>query len=696
MPKVLRSGLLLAVLVYVVLRGLILYSAFDSTAMTMFELYPMGTLPKVLLEGAELPLSIYYDNAAGQLVTGYATLPFYLAFGETYLALKLVPATFGLGALLCSWYFLDLAFGRRAAFVGTLLFALGPVETLTKYSLMASGNHFEHLFFNALALLCFYRLHLGGGRRNAHLFLSGLTMGLALFVFLGAIIPVGMMALVHLGARGWRGTLKDLGLGGGGLLLGILPLVLINLSTDGRGADFLGAKFLGEGRHELGRLAARAWQFLVHDLPAAGFFGQVGPLSASLLNGLFLACFLIAWLVAAPLALRALSTLVRGLSRAELSGAESRTAFSSMKLLPLVSLLPLTTVAFALSDLRIGGHQPPIECAGYRYFLPHFQFAIFLIAALAAHPAGFLRILGTTVAGVACSTGLWNLGAVDFSFSNPNLGAHYRGYNFMQTARGLVSPKADLSAAEMVSIADDLQPVLRHRLYLGIGFNRAGLQWPARRRNGREKGDFLNVEQLLAELPGSSHIDLARGAGRYIRFQALMDGDDALLIANLTALTKAGAPYARTIVEGAAGAKDYPLVSLRVGPRLNDSRRLLSLLPPDLQPAFALGIGLECGRLVRRGIPSELDKVEALLRAMPATLIESTLEGIGWGLADGGAEPALPMEALPFIPPPHHAPLKHGYAAGLRHLFGPAQALEHLDRVPADWREALESLILDG
>ncbi|MAF65714.1 MAG: hypothetical protein CMJ84_08660 [Planctomycetes bacterium] len=118
-------GLLLAVLVYVLLRGLILYSAFDSTALPMFELYPMGTAPKALLEGVGFPLSIYFENAAGPLLGSLTSLPFYLAFGETYLAVRFVPAAFGLGALLCGWCFLDIAAGRRAATAGALLVSWG-------------------------------------------------------------------------------------------------------------------------------------------------------------------------------------------------------------------------------------------------------------------------------------------------------------------------------------------------------------------------------------------------------------------------------------------------------------------------------------------------------------------------------------------------------------------------------------------
>ena len=82
-----------------------------------------------------------------------------------------------------------------------LLFAVGPAETLTKYSLIASGNHYENLFFSCLALVCGLRLlRAEPAQRARRLAVAFFTQGLALFVFLGAIIPVGLLWLVHLGA----------------------------------------------------------------------------------------------------------------------------------------------------------------------------------------------------------------------------------------------------------------------------------------------------------------------------------------------------------------------------------------------------------------------------------------------------------------------------------------------------------------
>ena len=66
-------------------------------------------------------------------------------------AVMLVPLALGLATLALLWLVLRDAAGGAAALLGALLFALAPT-TLFKYSMVASGNHFETLAFTALAL----------------------------------------------------------------------------------------------------------------------------------------------------------------------------------------------------------------------------------------------------------------------------------------------------------------------------------------------------------------------------------------------------------------------------------------------------------------------------------------------------------------------------------------------------------------
>src|SRR5688572_10980125 len=141
----------------------------------------MGTMAELARQDVPLPLEYVYDNAAGQILFGFVTRPFFAVFGPSYLALKLVPFTLGLGTLALLWWFLRASFGARAATLGAFLYALAPT-TLFKYSLMNSGNHFENLFFVMAACVATYRFLATGSAR--WLLASGFACGFALFVFL--------------------------------------------------------------------------------------------------------------------------------------------------------------------------------------------------------------------------------------------------------------------------------------------------------------------------------------------------------------------------------------------------------------------------------------------------------------------------------------------------------------------------------
>ncbi|MBM3985741.1 MAG: hypothetical protein FJ296_08670, partial [Planctomycetes bacterium] len=189
-----RRGLLLltlACLLYLGFRAAILLHAFDGVALPMYELHNMGSLARLLSLGASHPpLGMHFDNAGGQQLVALLAAPLYALLGPSYLVLKLVPLLLGLLALLLLWRFVRREFGLVAACVASVLYALGP-PTLVKYSLLASGNHFENVVF-VLALL---ELAADGHRHDRgrlHVAAQGALAGLALSVYPGAVVPVGL------------------------------------------------------------------------------------------------------------------------------------------------------------------------------------------------------------------------------------------------------------------------------------------------------------------------------------------------------------------------------------------------------------------------------------------------------------------------------------------------------------------------
>jgi hypothetical protein len=692
-------GLAAAVALYLLLRGLVLYTAFDQTALEMYELYPMGTIPKVLMERGPVPLHFYYDNAAGQILTGLLALPFYLLLGAHYLALKLVPLTIGLGALVLVWLFLDRNFSRAAANAGALLFALGPTTTLAKYSMMASGNHFENLAFTMLVLVCFYRLHaLPPERRTGWLLATGVIAGFSVFVFLGALLPVGMLALFHLGVRGWRCFARDLTRLVPAFLLGISPLLYLNLVTGGRGLFFLQTRF-GEEKKRSSGVLERAQDFLFEHLPKASFFDSFLGLPSRLANLLFLAAFAVAWLAAAIPSLTGAFGLLRGSVGDTPTPERERRRFHSARLVPLFFLLPLTALAYGTSDLILGRYQPPVEVGGYRYFLPTLLSATLLIAIHFGHSrdafSSWGRRLGTLVLGLALFTGLWNFSFVDFEGKTPNLGVRYAGHNFVQSARGLLSPKNGLDDEGVRRIADAFRPLLRRRIYSGIGFFKANQQWNQRKKRGREKEDYLDLDLLLDGWPVDVHVEMLRGAGAFTCcFERMIPENRGLTLGLLSRLAEGGDPRAVLVAEGASTNKEYPQVFHYTPRLLEETRATLRACPPNLQPAYARGSGILCGRLLRREIPAEVALVEDYARSLPPALSGELLRGMGIGLADGGDEPALPDSALALVPLVRRGELLSGYASRLVEVYGGEAARELARELgDAELRQALLALL---
>jgi hypothetical protein len=671
-PRRVPAGLAAALAVYVLLRAAILYTDFDRVGMTMFELYPMGTIPRILLEGGgPIPLGDYYDNAAGQLLTGLLAVPFYLALGPTYLALKLVPFALGAVALVAVFAFVRRFWGGRAATLSALLFAAGPA-TLVKYSLFASGNHFENLAFTMVAVAAFWRMHsLGVPRR--WLWISGFAAGFALFVFLGALIPIALLALAHLGLRGWRRSIGDLAHAAPAFALGLLPLVLLNLGTDARGLGFLRDKFAGSGDGpDPASIVRRLGEFFFVHLPRSASFPPWLGLNGALAGGMFLAAFAAAYAVFLRPALGATLDLARGaLGRGAAPQGGSPAALERYALVPLVLYLPLCALAFAISNLEIASYQPPIECAAYRYFLPHLLFAVVLVGAASARLARSGGVAGRAaaglIAGIAIATAPFNLAEVDPTLSHTGLGSHYDGYNVKQAARALLGTRNRVPPEEVERRAEAFSPLFRTRVYTGLGFYTALV-----RRSEIASG--LGLAELLERWPAERRADAARGVGAMLRSAGELAPEPELEpFAVLARWSESGAAHAEQAMEGLALEWD-PLLASEVRDHVAATFRLLREAPAAVAPALARGLGLSCGRLLSRRIPSEREVIAALSAVVARNHVERFAEGLGIGLADGREHPELRAADLELVPSEHRGALERAFAERAREVAAVPEA----------------------
>lgn len=607
-------GLALACVAYVALRALIVATNFESISLPMYELYPMGTMAELALRGIDFPLRYFYDNAAGQILMGFLTVPVFAVFGSSYLALKLLPAFLGLITLVVVWRLVDRHFTRRAADTAALFFAIGP-PTLTKYSLINSGNHFENLLFTSVALLAAYGWFASVWKTRTGLFGYAFACGFALFVFLGALIPVGILFGMHLGLRGLRRTLRDLPVLAAGFAAGLAPLVVVNFATGGRGVDFLGAKFGAENSGRGGDVAARVVDFLGPSLARAPVFEPFAGVSREALTALFLAAFAVAYVASLASSGASVLGFARTLFAPSPSTQEEARRFERAKLVPFVLYLPLAAVAYGVSNFRLGGHTPPVEIAGYRYYLPTLLFAIVLIAVWADRwtaRGGPARFAGYALLGAAAIPGASSLGIVDWTFTTTGVGSRLDGHNLAQIARALASSRNAVSREETIARVDGLPEDVRERVIRALGFN-LGVK---ESESTIARGTPLDARAFLDPWPIAWRESFATGLGNGLRWSARIRRapidvafDATQLVANATDAERAaiGRGLARP---GVALPVPWETASVLA----ENADALARRTPRSVD--FERGSRDLCSELDERGIESDVEPVRALSRAL--------------------------------------------------------------------------------
>lgn len=603
-----------AVLVYLALRLAILLTNFDAVASPPFELYPMGTMAELALRGVEFPVRYYYDNAAGQLVFGHVAILAYALLGSTYFALKAMTMVLGLGALLLLWLLLDRHHSRRAAIVGAHLWALS-LPLLTRYSITCSGNHFENLFFLLLSTLLFFELHQRGASFG-RLFAAGFGAGLSIFVFMGALIPVGILACLHLGLRGARASVRDLPALAAGLGVGIAPLLAINYATSGRILGFFATRFnAAEGGQPTNLPQEPFLERLAFYADRAPHAAQVQP---SWLDpqpiGLVVALVVLAlWAWGAWDSFREVPRLVAGVFRSR-SAHEPWCSkwFQRCRLLPWTLYLPLFVVAFGISNFKLGDFAGTQEVSGYRYFLPTATMAIVLAAVLFDRcwtRGGLARAAGCLPAGVLFAAGSTSFAWIDASGAELGNGLRYEGYNFAQMARGFVSGRNAVPREEIERHLRSYPPDVRTPVLRGLGFN-YGLMAAraARRRQGEDWR--LDLDELCAPWPVEWRGELAHAAGTSLRWSLRMAGGAAGLDAELRRLETTDPALARRARAGAATTSAGPLIGPEARTTLAENADLLDM-PLAGAEDFARGAGFVAGKLHERGVAREVELAEA-------------------------------------------------------------------------------------
>jgi hypothetical protein len=503
------------------------------------------------------------------------------------------------------------------------------------------------------------------GRRGHWLLQLGLAAGLSLWVYPGAAVTVLIFGALHLLLAGPRRTLADLPLAGGGLLLGLAPLIATNVANGWRSFAYTEDSLRESGDGVLARLGSNLATILGEMLPRAGVFEDLGPLPARLAEGLYLAAFALAWVLA-------LAALLRERGR---SWSRWRTA-------PLIAYLPVFLLVIGAGSWDFDAYGAPLEVGQFRYFVTHFAFAAMLIGAVVgqlARRGGGARVAAGALACMALLPLVNTLPVLRPWPGTRGEGLRYEGHHFPYYAMILLAyaerdPQTGGLVPDEPAISQWLEGLPpRHALdaWTGVAYYATWSCVERRQALAFEDGSLLDLDARLAGRPPAVQLALARGIGSALRgLGRSQPAERELLRQLLVRVERSGHALAPAVIEGLCLDLDYTL-SHEVDDRLDKSFAIAELVPASMAGAYRRGLGIQLGRLAARGIEADLGSVRRVLSALPPVALADIGFGLGWGFSEIAppAELAASLEALGQPTLLTHA--LHGAGACRRHLDGP-------------------------
>jgi len=534
--------------------------------------------------------------------------------------------------------------------------------------------------------------------------LTGLTAGLALFHNFSSLIVISLLVFVHFGACGFRRFISDIIRAFPFFLIGVLPLIVVNLLKGAVGFYFFEAKFMDSRQLSFSWINERLYAFFFEHLPKSGCYEDLFVFSGKVADYAWVFCFLAAYLFAAPYLLKSFRIVFL-----RIKGTSLDHVFQDMKTLPFLLYLPILAMGFAAGNFKIGGYQPPVEIGGYRYFLTHFLFSIILISIVFSRlyrETGVKRILGVILAVISLTTGLFNLNAADLSFSKTLMaGWRYDGYCHLKYARGLYRDEYKDNPQLIQSAIKDFNPAYRRHVYYGIGALKAlmavkPLGKPLFADLSKMTPLFrlqnFNAPEMLKDIPKEYRIDAARGFGAYLRvvIQVKTLLKDTDVVKKITKRLSANpSEYNAYIIEGLSLNREFILERESLGFFIETEK--IAEQFKKFSHYIRRGEGVLAGRLLKRGIPTEQKLIKALARVIPKRDKAPFFFGMGWGFADKDEKPHLPLSFLESAPEGMRDMVYAGFVSAVYHIYGSEDCLKilksHKDYPPCSYLEAVKN-----
>jgi hypothetical protein len=367
------------------------------------EEFARGNMAAEILRGPLLPVLDYQwaPHFGGSLAVGIAAIPFYATIGETVFALKMAPIAFNALAVACLVIALEWTAGRRAAWIGGLLFAIGPPSYLVT-STIAWGVHVELNSLGCLFLAIYTGLWTGRLRRVGWWSALGAVAGFATWFGYGFALWLAAFVACEVVRDRWFALRRAFLAFAAGFALGFTPWIVNSVRHPGGATSLYGTPMAEHFSPfaDFARLGSRIAELAWERLPGSFYFRSVGPIPGGLLTLAF--SVLLAALVAR--AAWDLATRWRSLASALRTGrGEPGRISPSLYSLAFVAAFVLV---FAASDFY--PVEAPPDIVEYRYHLFPYPCLILLAAVgLDAMWSGARASrIGATVAAVAMTGAL--------------------------------------------------------------------------------------------------------------------------------------------------------------------------------------------------------------------------------------------------------------------------------------------------
>lgn len=478
---------------FLLMRLAVLFSYLDKIYEPE-ELY-RGTIAYEMIHGPKIPLWEYLDYKVeyfpgGTLAVSVLAVPFFLLFGYSYAALKLVGLLFALLTFIFWYVFLERFFNRKTAVICAAL-SIFCMPFYAKTSLITWGAHPESNFFTILSFFIFYSIFFAENmpssldavyRKNFRLFsLLGLVAGFALWFVQTYLVSLAFILLIWFIFDRRFFLRKPFYVFTAGFLLGISPGIFYSaFYKEGifavSGSTLFSEAVRGTLNMLLFNFVPKLIRMLSFDLPKSFLFEKFLFLEGEILSYLYYLIFAagffyLAWVnrksmadlfknIIYPITLKEVKVVPWAISRESL----------------LLAYILFFSFCYSLSIYSVSpgpweNHEVWLDYIGYRYMIPVIPFILALTGIFLQKIANrklLFRLLLFLLLGSGLAGNLGMISLNKFGLFNRDRGY---SYNILGDKIGL---RVTAGVREYARRFEKLNESLKLRFYEGLG---AGIAW---------------------------------------------------------------------------------------------------------------------------------------------------------------------------------------------------------------------------